>query len=62
MKRLINWQFCKDPNDINTAIITEDENWEDLSSADQIINISYDPNLCCYIVFWRSEPTDAYDK
>lgn len=44
MKRakLVNWQYCKDPNDINKAIMSNDPNWEGLESADQIISISYD--------------------
>lgn len=30
MKRakLVNWQYCKDPNDINKAIMSNDPNWE----------------------------------
>lgn len=53
---LINWQYCKDPNRINEAILTHDENREGLYTADQIISISYDTNQGCYVVFWRKEP------
>lgn len=52
MKRLVMWQYCRDPNAINTAILTKDENWEGLVSADQIISISWDNNQQCYSVFW----------
>lgn len=55
MKRakLVNWQYCKDSNDINKAIMSNDPNWEGLESADQIISISYDTSQMCYVVFWR---------
>ena len=53
MKELVFWQYCRDLNDINTAIKEEDENWEDLKSASQIISITYDTNHGCYVVFWR---------
>lgn len=52
-ERLVNWQYCKDPNDINKAIMSNDPNWEGLESADQIISISYDTSQMCYVVFWR---------
>ena len=54
MKVLI-WQFCKDPNDINTAIEEQDENWYGLKSAEQIVSITYDTNHGCYVVFWIYE-------
>ena len=50
---VINWQYTKDPNDINTAIRNNDRDWEGLTSADQIINITFDSNHGCYVVFWR---------
>lgn len=50
---LINWNWCNNPNDINTAIKIQDENWEGLTSADQIISISYDAQHGNYVVFWR---------
>lgn len=53
MTTLINWQYCTDQNSINKAIIEQDEDWEGLTSADQIISITYDPNHGCYVVFWR---------
>ena len=31
----------------------EGSNWDGLRSAKQIISISYDPHLGCYIVFWQ---------
>ena len=51
----INWQFCNDPNDINTAIETQDYNWRGLTDADQIISISWDAHQGCYVVFWKVE-------
>ena len=51
----VNWQYCHDPNTINTAIQTLDDDWEGLTSADQIISITYDCNHGCYVVFWRVE-------
>lgn len=52
-ERLVNWQYCKDKNDINKAIMSDDPDWERLKSADQIISISYDTSQKCYVVFWR---------
>lgn len=54
-KKLIMWQYTYDPNDINDAIKTEDEDWEGLTSADQIISITYDTNHACYVIFWTVE-------
>lgn len=48
---LVNWQYCKNLNDINEAIETKDENWKGLTSADGIISITYDTNQRCYVVF-----------
>ena len=50
--KLVNWQYCKDPNDINQAIISNDHNWEGLKSAEQIISITFDGSHMCYVVFW----------
>lgn len=55
---LVNWQYCNDPNDINEAIKTKDENWEGLTSADDIISITYDTNHGCYVIFWVMEGSD----
>lgn len=54
-KKFIMWNYVKDLNDINNAILTEDENWDGLKSAEQIISITYDTNHGCYVVFWRYE-------
>lgn len=51
---LINWQYTKNPNEINEAILTRDSNWEGLKDASQIISITYDTNHACYVVFWRN--------
>lgn len=49
----VGWQYVKDPNEINNAIINHDENWEGLIDASDIISITYDTNHGCYVVFWR---------
>ncbi len=54
-QKLINWQYFRDPNDVNDAIISHDENWEGLESAEQILSITYDTNHGCYVVFWRDK-------
>lgn len=51
-KKYIMWQYAKDLNDINNAIMTEDKDWEGLHSAEQIISITYDTNHGSYVVFW----------
>jgi hypothetical protein len=48
------WKYCKDPNDIDKAIATHDEDWAGLKSLHQIISITYDPNHSSYVVFWRA--------
>lgn len=50
---LINWQYCKDPNEINRVLEKGSCDWEGLKHAEQIINITYDTNHRCYVVFWR---------
>ena len=55
MKNGINWQYFKDPNDVNTAIDKSDPDWEGLDDASKIISITYDTNHGCYVVFWRTE-------
>lgn len=52
---LINWQYCKNLNDINTAILKNDDDWVGLTSADQIISITYNTDHMCYVVIWRYE-------
>lgn len=52
-KSNVNWQWCKDPNEINEAIRTQNPNWDGLESAEQIISISYDTNQGCYVIFWQ---------
>lgn len=50
---MVMWQYCKDPNEINNAIVMQDENWDGLKSADQIISITWDPGAAMYLVFWK---------
>lgn len=54
MVKLVNWQYCKNLNDINKAIISNDPDWEGLKSAEQIISITFDTNHMCYVVFWST--------
>lgn len=56
--KLVNWQYCKNLNDIDEAIKNRDENWEGLTSADDIISITYNPNHGCYVVFWKMERSE----
>ena len=51
----INWGYFSDPNDLNNSIIKQDENWEGLFDASQIISIYFDTHQGCYVVFWRIE-------
>lgn len=53
---LIMWQYCRDLNDINEAILSHDEDWG-LNDAKDIISITYDPKQGCYVVFYREEAT-----
>lgn len=57
--RTVSWAYCKNLNDINKAISTNDENWYGIT-AENIINITYDSNHGCYVVFWRCE--DSLDE
>lgn len=52
MAELISWQYCKNPNEINDAIMNNDSNWFGIA-AQKIISISWDDHQGCYIVFWR---------
>lgn len=56
------WQYCKNLNEINRAIIDRNPNWEGLTSAEQIVSITFDTNHMCYVVFWRMklEPEMTY--
>ena len=52
----INWQFCKDPNEINDVLSKGgDYNWEGFTNVSQIINIIYHPEHRCYMVFWANK-------
>lgn len=53
--RGVGWQYCKDPNEINEAIINQDEDWEGLISSEQIISITYDTHQGCYLIFWKMD-------
>ena len=56
----INWQFCKDPNEINDVLSKGgDYNWEGLTDASQIINIFYFEDHRNYMVFWANEALKA---
>ena len=38
---------------LNEAILSQDEAWEGLKTAEQIISINWDHEASMYIVFWR---------
>ena len=50
--KIISWNYCKDPNQINNAIQDGDYNWYGIT-ADNIISITWDNGHGCYVVFWR---------
>ena len=52
--KTISWNYCKDPNEINRAIMSGDENWYGIT-AENIISITWDGNHGCYVVFWRAD-------
>lgn len=56
MTKRIAWQYCKDPNDINDAILeaiwNKSSDWEGIT-AENIISITWNNNQECYVVFWR---------
>lgn len=54
-EKIVMWQYCRNLNDINTAIITRDPDWEGLTDGSQIIGIVWDTIQGCYVVFWRVE-------
>lgn len=56
--KLVNWQYCTDLNDIDYGIKSNDVDWEGLTSADDIISITYNPNHGCYVVFWKMERSE----
>ncbi len=49
----VNWQYCRNLNDINKAIANHDKDWEGLNDADDIISITYDANHSSFVVFWK---------
>lgn len=52
---IIYGKCCRDPNDINKAIISQDKEWKGLTDASQIISITFDGKTGYYAVFWRVE-------
>lgn len=38
---------------LNEAILSQDEAWEGLKTAEQIISINWNDEASMYIVFWR---------
>ena len=52
--RIVDWQYFKDPNEINKAIKNQYTNWSGIT-AENIISITYDNSHECYVVFWRYE-------
>lgn len=58
IKYYIDWQYCKDPNEINEVIRHGDPNWDRLESASQIINIIWNSEHRLYQVFWKVEDNE----
>lgn len=50
---LVKFWTCQRLDDINTAILENDPNWEGLTNADQIISIQWVPEEQRYYVWWR---------
>lgn len=52
---VVNWQYVKNLNEINEAIKNPNDNWDGLTSASDIISITYDTAHRCYVVFWKTQ-------
>ena len=50
---LIKTTVCSKLDEINKAILEQDPNWDDLTSAEQIISIQWIPQEKLYLVIWR---------
>ncbi len=54
--KYLKWNYCKNLNEINDAIIeavwNKSFDWEGIT-AENILNINWDSNQGCYVVFWR---------
>ena len=50
---LIKSTVCSKLDEINKAILEQDPNWDDLTSAEQIISIQWIPQEKLYLVIWR---------
>lgn len=52
----INWTYTDNLEEINSAMmnyVNRDDRFEGLANPDQIINIQWLPDRCCYVVYWR---------
>ena len=49
----VNWQYCKNLNEINRAILSRDEEWLGLNDASQIISVC--PEAGGYLVVWHAD-------
>lgn len=65
-KNIIGWAYVKNLNEVNDAILRDtgrtDANWEGLTDAKQITNITYDSNHGCYVVFWKYEYQEVVNE
>jgi hypothetical protein len=50
---LLQWKHCPHLEDVNEAILTRDEKWIGLTSAEQIVSITWVERLDCYCVVWK---------
>ena len=48
----IKWRYCWELEEINEAIKKQDPEWTGLTSARQIISVSFEPRHGAYLVVW----------
>jgi len=48
---LLQWKYCPHLEDVNEAILTRDEKWIGLTSAEQIVSIT--KVGCMFCVVWK---------
>lgn len=50
---LLQWNYCRNLEDINEAILERHTDWNGLTSAEQIVSITWVERLDCYCVVWK---------
>ena len=53
--KYVEWRAADDPKYIKDLIYEQDENLWGLTDADDIISITYNPNIDKYVVFWKTD-------